>query len=66
MYSRAGYSVYSSEREPPGVISLFEIMFSDRSDTYMEGQEVKGEVIVELLEDTVIESKFPFNKPKRL
>ena len=63
MYSstgHSGYSNYSSEREPPGVISLFEIMFSDRSDTYMEGQEVKGEVIIDLLESIVIESKLPF------
>lgn len=67
MYTSTGYSGYSSysgfssERDPPGIISLFEIMFSDRSNTYMEGQEVKGDVILDLLEDMVIESELDIN-----
>lgn len=66
MYSSTGhsgyssYSGFSSEREPPGVLSFFEIIFSDSSNTYMEGQEVKGEVVVDLLEDIVIESELDF------
>ncbi len=48
MYSNSGYSdgysEYSGEHKSPGMVALFEILFSDASNTYLEGQEIKGEV----------------------
>ena len=38
-------------------IERFEIVFDNQHASYLEGQEVKGQVEVDLNEDTVIESK---------
>ena len=45
-YSNSGYSEYSGDRKSPGMVSLFEILFSEASNTYLEGQEIKGEVSI--------------------
>ncbi len=39
-------------------ITTFEIIFADPTRTYMEGEEVKGEVVIELIADLVIESNY--------
>ena len=39
-------------------IEKIEIIFDNDTATYIEGQEVKGHIDVDLNEDTVIESRF--------
>ena len=41
-----------------GILTNFDIVFNKSGASYREGDEISGEVVVDLREDIVVESKF--------